>query len=289
MVYDADMSSPPSAAYSPTVRRKRLSRELIALREKSGLTPAQVAAHFDRDRNWINRIENGTRKRPHIAEIASLLDLYGVTEESAPEQRAAVLELTRQARQRGWWDRYGDVLDTEGYVGLEVEASLISTYQPQVLPGLLQTADYTAESARAAINPSAEVDRVIHTRAERQKILTRGDPPRVWAVIDEAVLARGASESVMRAQIARLIELSELPNVTIQILPFSAGMHAGMHGPFVLLEFPEDTPVVFLESRRNSIYLEDPGIVDEYRTILGHIQTSALTAVESANHLKRLI
>ncbi|MET9712573.1 helix-turn-helix domain-containing protein [Nocardiopsis alba] len=283
------MSSPPSAAYSPTVRRKRLSRELIALREKSGLTPAQVAAHFDRDRNWINRIENGTRKRPHIAEIASLLDLYGVTEESAPEQRAAVLELTRQARQRGWWDRYGDVLDTEGYVGLEVEASLISTYQPQVLPGLLQTADYTAESARAAINPSAEVDRVIHTRAERQKILTRGDPPRVWAVIDEAVLARGASESVMRAQIARLIELSELPNVTIQILPFSAGMHAGMHGPFVLLEFPEDTPVVFLESRRNSIYLEDPGIVDEYRTILGHIQTSALTAVESANHLKRLI
>lgn len=290
MVYDADMSSPPSAAYSPTVRRKRLSRELIALREKAGLTPAQVAASHHRDRNWINRIENGTRKRPHIAEVASLLDLYGVTEESAPEQRAAVLELTRQARQRGWWDRYGDVLDTEGYVGLEVEASRISTYQPQVLPGLLQTADYTAESARAAINPPAEVDRVIHTRAERQKILTRGEaPPRVWAVIDEAVLARGASESVMRAQIERLVELSELPNVTIQILPFSSGLHAGMHGPFVLLEFPADTPVVFLESMRNSLYLEEPGIVDEYRTILGHIQTSALTAVESVDHLKRLI
>lgn len=291
MVYHADMSSSPPT-YSPTVRRRRLSRELITLREKAGLTPGQVAEHFERDRNWIDRIENGSRKRPYVDEVTSLLDHYGITENKAPEHREAILQLTRQARTKGWWAKYGDVLDTEGYVGLEVEASLISTYQPLVIPGLFQTPDYTAASARAAINTTAEVDRLVHTRSQRQQILTRDDhPPRVWAVIDEAALARGAHDQVMHAQIARLIELSELRNVTIQVLPFDAGFHAGMSGPFVILDFPvpTDPSVVYLESRHDSLYLEEAEVVDEYRTILGHIQTAALSPADSVTHLKQLI
>lgn len=282
-----DMSSSPPT-YSPTVRRRRLSRELITLRESKGLTIDQVVKHFERARDWLGRIENGHRKRPFIAEIASLLDFYDVD----PERREAILELTRQARAKGWWAKYGDVLDTEGYVGLEVEASAIATWQPQVIPGLFQTADYAAASARAAINTTAEVDRLVHTRIQRQQILTREEnPPRVWAVIDEAVLARGASTPVMRSQIAHLIELSELRTVTIQVLPFTAGFHAGMHGPFVILDFPvsTDPPVVYLESRHDSLYLEEGEVVDEYRTILGHIQASALTPAESITHLETLI
>lgn len=291
MVYHADMSSSPPS-YSPTVRRRRLSRELITLREKAELTPGQVAAHFERDRNWLDRIENGHRKRPYVDEVASLLDLYGITTDKAPEHREAVLALVRQARSKGWWAKYGDVLDTEGYVGLEVEASLVSTFQPQVIPGLFQTSDYTAASARAAINTTSEVDRLVHTRAQRQKILTRDErPPRVWAVIDEAALARGADQYVMREQIAHLIDLSEMHNVTIQVLPFDAGFHAGMSGPFVILDFPvpSDPSVVYLESRHDSLYLEETEVVDEYRTAFGHIQTAALSPANSITHLKTLI
>lgn len=286
MVYDASMSSPPT--YSPTVRRRRLSRELITLRETAGLTPGQVADHFERDHNWLNRIESGHRKRPYVDEVASLLDHYGVD----PQRREAILELVRQARTKGWWAKYGDVLDTEGYVGLEVEASAITTYQPQVIPGLLQTPDYAAASARAAINSIPEVERLVHTRTQRQQILTRTDrTPLVWAIIDEAVLARGANDQVMRDQITHLIRMSELRNVTIQLLPFTAGFHAGMSGPFVILDFPvpTDPSVVYLESRHDSLYLEDPAVISEYRTILGHIQASALTATESVAHLERLI
>lgn len=291
MVYHAGMSSSPPS-YSPTVRRRRLSRELITLREKAGLTPGQVADHFERDRNWLDRIENGHRKRPYVDEIASLLDHYGLSAEKDPERRQAVLELVRQARTKGWWAQYGDVLDTEGYVGLEVEASLISTYQPQVIPGLLQTPDYAAASARAVINTTGEVERLVHTRTQRQQILTRPqNPPRVWAIIDEAALARGAEEKVMRAQIAHLIHLSKLSNLTIQVIPFTAGLHAGLSGPFVILDFPvpTDPSVVYLESRHDSLYLEEVEVVDEYRTILGHIQAAALTPADSVTHLKQMI
>lgn len=288
MVYHADMSSSPPT-YSPTVRRRRLSRELITLREKIGLTPGQVAEHFERDRNWLDRIENGSRKRPYVDEVASLLDLYGITADKAPEHREAVLELVRQARSKGWWAQYGDVLD--GYVGLEVEASLISTFQPQVIPGLLQTPDYAAASARATINTTDDVERTVQGRIERQRILERDRPPRLWAVIDEAVLTRGSDNTMMHNQIAHLIQVSERRNITIQVLPFRAGLHAGLAGPFVLLDFPipADPSLVYLESRHDSLYLEGTEVVDEYRTIFGHIQTAALSPADSIAHLERLI
>src|SRR5699024_2620017 len=126
----------------------------------------------------------------------------------------------------------------------------------------------------------------------RQQILTRNEhPPRVWTIIDEAALARGAHDQVMRTQIARLVQLSELRNVTIQVLTFDAGFHAGMSGPFVILDFPvpADPSVVYLESRHASLYREEPEVVDEYRTILGHIQTTALSPADSVTHLQKLI
>lgn len=290
VAYHGGMSSSPTLPYSPTVRRRRLSAELIALRKEYGASPEQIAKMLERDRYWLARIENGDRKRPHVAEIEQLLDIYGVTAQSDPARREAILELVRQSRTKGWWSKYDDVLD--GFVGLEAEASFFTTYQPMVVPGLLQTPAYAAATARAGINTTADVDRIVAARMERQRILYRAErPPRLWAVLDEAVLARAAGSEVMREQIAHLITVSELRTVTIQVLPFDAGWHAGLSGPFVILDFPtpSDPSVVYLESRHDSLYLEEPEVLDEYRTIAGHVQASALTAAESVAYLRRMI
>ncbi|WP_435111366.1 helix-turn-helix domain-containing protein [Nocardiopsis synnemataformans] len=279
------MSSTES--FSPTVRRRRLSAELIALREKAQLTLEQAAAKLEWSRAKIANIETGKRKRPYVTDVELLLNIYGVTDEAHIE---AFRDLTRQARTQGWWTKYGDLLDA--YTGFEAEASSISTYQPNVIPGLLQTPDYAAASARAAINSSDDVERIVDARMRRQQILKTARPPRLWSVIDEAVIARGAGTKVMREQIQHLVEMAERhTNITVQLLPFSAGLHAGASGPFVILDFPvaADPSLVYLETRHDGLYLEEPEVIADYRTVLGHVQGAALSPAESVTHLTSLI
>lgn len=281
----------PSGDYSPTIRRRRLSEELKRLRAAKGLTLEQAAEKLEWSRAKIANIETGKRLRPYVTDIELLLNIYDVTDQ---RQRAALLDLTRQSRAKGWWTAYGDLL-AGAYVGLEAEASSIATYQVGAIPGLLQTAGYAAASARAALNSPDDIDRIVDARMRRQQILDREDPPRVWAIIDEATLARTATADdpeVMRDQVRHLLACAEGANtITIQVLPFSKGLHAGTGGPFVLLDFPNpaDRPIVYLETRNDGLYLEKTAEIADYRDVLDHLQGTALSPAESITHLTRLL
>src|SRR6266540_3780358 len=206
----------------------------------------------------------GSTGRPTVLRImlgAQLRSLYGIIHQ---DERAALLALARQANTPGWWQRDGDILPSwfQTYLGLEEAAALIRTYEVQFVPGLLQTEDY----ARAVIthgNPAApaeEIERRVSLRMKRQQLLTRSDaPPQLWAVVDEGALRRRmGSPAVMGAQLERLIKVSELPNVTLQVLPFHAGAHAAEAGAFTILRFPEpDLPdVVYIEQLTGALYLD---------------------------------
>lgn len=279
----------PTGDFSPTIRRRRLSEELKQLRAASGFTLEQAAQKLEWSRAKIANIETGKRLRPYVTDIALLLDVYNVTD---TKRREALFELTRQSRVKGWWTRYSDFAGA--YFGFEAEASSIATYQVGAIPGLLQTPEYTAASALAALTPSADIERVVAARERRQQILKRENPPRLWAIIDEAALTRPASASepeVMKGQIQHLLTATEQSNITVQVLPFATGLHAGTGGPFVLLDFPDpvDRPIVYLETRHDGLYLETPDQIADYRDVLDHLQGTALSPAESSHHLTRLI
>ncbi len=277
--------------YSPTVRRRRLSAVLRQLRHDHGLTLDDASEALEWSRGRLAHMEGNKWTRPDLGNIRQLLDLYKVKGEA---EREAILELARQSRKRGWWAKFNDVFGTDSLVGFESEASTVSTWQPVVVPGLLQTEDYAAASARATLTrPAAEVTRIVEARMTRQEVLGGDQRPTVWAVIDESVLRRLPDGKVAHDQLQHLINLSEDPDndVTIQVLPFAAGLHPGISGPFVLMDFQEhlDLPLVFLESRTDGLFLEEPDEVQEYRVVFGHLQVTALSQAESLRTMKKML
>lgn len=266
---------------SPTVRGRRLRYELRQLREQRGLTIEQVAWRSGGD--WtpsaISRWETGDRRiRP--ADLRLLLEVYEVPD----EQREVLLTLAREARQRGWWQSYrSDAVPDwfQVYLGLEAEAASLREYASELVPGLFQTGDYYRAFMRAA--PAAGDDEAIEqkiaVRMERQERLATDDPPACWAVLNEAVIRRvvGGPE-VMRDQLKHIIELASRPNVSVQVLPFTAGAHPAMDGSFIILGFPEapDPDVVYLESQTGSLYLEKPAEVGRYQAMFNHLVAKAL-------------
>jgi hypothetical protein len=207
-----------------------------------------------------------------IRDVADLLTLYGVTEES---EREPLLALVGRANITGWWHNYNDVLPSwfETYVGLEESATVIRNYEVQFVPGLLQSEGYARAVVRLGF-PSAseeELERRVRLRLARQRLLHGVEPPHVWAVLDEAVLRRslGGAE-VMRGQIDHLVEALDLPNVTVQIVPFSVGGHAAAGGPFSILRFSQqDLPdVVYMEQLTSAVYLEKREEVDSYLEVM---------------------
>ena len=226
-----------AARLSPTARQRRLMAELIRLREGSGLSRAQVAERVGATDSTLWRYETGAT-RPKPGDVAILLDVYGIH----GAEREELIEMAKHARKRGWWHRHRQSLKPgfDSYIGLEAAASVVRTFQTLVVPGILQTEGY----ARAIIEQTAitsvpdQVDEKVLVRLSRQELLTREDDPlQVVAVLDEAVLHRqvGGPE-VMSEQIRHLLELTRRPNVTIRVVPFTQGAHAGMDGPFYLLE-----------------------------------------------------
>ncbi len=214
-----------AADAGPTVRRMLLGAQLRRLREAKGLSRDQAGWHIRASESKISRMELG-RVSFKERDVADLLTLYGIVDE---DERSALLTLARQANSPGWWHAYGDLLPTwfQSFPGLESAASVIRTYEVQLVPGLLQTADY----ARAVIQlrhdrtDDSEIDRRVQLRLTRQDVLNRRPhPPRLWAVVDEAVLRRAiGGPRVMRAQIQHLIDVCERPNVQLQIVPFEVG------------------------------------------------------------------
>lgn len=277
---------------SPTVRRRRLRYELRRLRDEHGMTIEQVqeASGGDIKAPSISRWENGERSvRP--TDLRLLLDIYQVH----GERREALLTLSRQAKGRGWWQSYASAIPEwfQVYVGLEAEASSVHVYESELVDGLLQTANYYRaflRTAPAAVD-QAEAERKIEVRLARQQRLTGDDPPEYWAVLNEAVVRRvvGGAEA-MREQLDHITEMSNLPHVNVQVLPFSAGVHPAMDGAFRILGFPEaaDPDVAYLENQAGSLYLEEEPEIDRYARMFSHLIAKALDPEESRRMIARI-
>ncbi|MFD8498709.1 helix-turn-helix domain-containing protein [Amycolatopsis sp. NPDC059657] len=268
----------------PTVRRRRLASELRRLREAAELTIDEVGDKLECSASKVSRIETG-----HVGvtprDARDMLELYGI---SGDEQEALV-QLSREARKRGWWHAYNEVF-TGTFVGLEADASSLRAFQALLVPGLLQTERY-ARAVIRAMRPDAdevEIKRRVAARMARQELLTDPAPPEYWAVIDEAVLHRtvGGPE-VMAEQLYRMVSVAKMPHVTIQVVPFGAGAHPGMEGPFLILGFPEqaDPDVVYVDSTSTGLYLEMPPDVRRYSLMFDHLRAAALKPDDSLHQI----
>lgn len=274
---------------SPIVRRRRLASELRRLREGVHLTGGQAAKRIKWSTSKISRLETA-QIVPHEGDIRTLLDLYGVV----GDERERLLELARDAAKTGWWETYGDTLSEvlSTYIGLEAEAASAWTWQPVVVPGLLQTADYSRAVTRPfqpiAALPSGQIEGQTQARLTRQAILTRDDPLVFSAVIDESVLYRRFGDnSVMRAQLAQIIELARLPNVTVRVLRLD-GSHPTGAGSFVLLKFQRIDhleaiypDVVYVDCLSGSFYEEEETETYRYEASYDGMTKSALDPDES--------
>ncbi|GAA5177668.1 helix-turn-helix transcriptional regulator [Rugosimonospora acidiphila] len=265
---------------SPTVRRRRIARELRQLRERNGLTLDQAARQLDMSKSNLSRIENaqiGIKPR----DVRAALALYQVSNADAE----ALIEIARGAQQRGWWHNYSDVLPEwfEFYVGLEAEASAMRTYEAESVPGLLQTEAY-ARAMFLLTAGDSELDRKVAARIQRQEILRQDSPVAVSAVLNEAVLMRPVGGStVMSEQLRQLADLAELPNVTIQVLPMSAGGHPAMTTPYVILSFADapDESIVYLDNLTYGQALEEPEHVGGYSIVHQRLCSMALDPDDS--------
>jgi transcriptional regulator with XRE-family HTH domain len=274
--------------HSPTMRRRRLAAELRRLREAAGLTQEDVAGRLEWDASKLSRIEN--RQVGIIArDLRKLLDMYGMADD---DQREGYFAMAREGKQRAWWQSYGDVIPSEygTLIGLETEAATISNYEQELIPGLLQTADYARAVIRAfrPDDTADEVTRRVEVRQARQEVFAREDPPRLWAVISEAVLRRAVGgPAVMAAQLRALASERDRAVVTVQVLPFSAGEHPAMAGSFVILDFPDPEPgAVYLENASSALYLERVTDVQRYAGMFRFVQAAALGPKESRDMLQ---
>jgi transcriptional regulator with XRE-family HTH domain len=280
------------SAGGPTVLRRLLGAQLRRLRERQGITREEAGYAIRASGSKMSRLELG-RVGFKERDVADLLTLYGVNDET---DRDTLLGLAQDANSPGWWHRYGDVLPGwfETYVGLEEAAALIRTYELQFVPGLLQTEDY----ARAVISlgnssaPAEEIEQRVSLRITRQKLLARGDAPRLWAVVDEAALRRPiGGRDVMRGQIERLIEATKLPGVILQVLPFRVGGHTAEAGAFTILRFPEsDLPdVVYVEQLTSALYLDRRDDVDAYMEAMERLCVVSAPPDNTAEILSRIL
>ncbi|MEV6010485.1 helix-turn-helix transcriptional regulator [Streptomyces sp. NPDC051976] len=278
------MSEPRSA---PTVLQMVLGRRLQDLRVHAGLTAQDVGRSLRQAHTTVTRMERAETALKWVT-VKAMLELYGVGE----AERAEFLTLTEQANVPGWWQGYRDALPSwfGVHVSLETSATHIRGYEPHVVPGLLQTEEY-AHDVLAVGFPrvsAQELKRRVALRMERQAVLTRPDAPQFWVVMDETVLRRPAgSPQVMRRQIDRLLEATELPNVTLQVHPFTAGLHSGAFGPFTLFRFAmqEIPDVVCTDSLSSAAYSEDRVEVALYREVLDRMCTQAMPKGRIRNFL----
>ena len=273
-----------------TVPRRQLGRYLRDLRNRSRLTVRAAAERFEWSEAKIWRIETGQTSLRSL-DVETMCRIYG-----APgDLTEALMGLAKETKARGWWHSQGDVIpeDFNVYIGLEEAAARFAWYESELVPGLLQTEDY-ARTLIQVDNPGVddvEIERRVHVRIARQALLTRAtDPPVLEVAINEAVLRRPVGGAqVLTGQLRRLHEVSALPNVSIRVVPFAAGLHHGiMSGPFVILTFPRngngqeaEPPTVYAESLTGALYLDKPREIARYAAAFTNIWESSLDETAS--------
>jgi transcriptional regulator with XRE-family HTH domain len=286
---DADQEEPAAEA---TVLRMLLGAQLRRLREAAGISAGKAGYEIRASRSKISRMETG-RVGFKLRDIQDLLTLYGVLDE---KQQARVMALAGRSREPEWWTRYNDVLPDwfESYLGLESAATSIRSFETQFVPGLFQTEDYARAVTRLGhqTEPEPEIERRVGLRLKRQDLLSRARPPRIWVVMDEAVLRRPiGGAAVMRAQLFRLADVAELPGVRLQVVPFARGGHAAASGSFSILRFEEpDLPdVVYMEQLTSAVYLDQRTDVEHYLEVVDQLSSEALTPAATVLFIEQVI
>ncbi|MCX4805759.1 helix-turn-helix domain-containing protein [Streptomyces sp. NBC_01214] len=276
-----------------TVLGRQLGDELRRLREAANLTTADAAEALDCTKGKISRIENG-RVTVRLPDLTAMLQAYGATDGEVLPRLSTLAKKANRRRRESWWNQYGPVLaDTyRDFIALEAIAGSIRTFQAQLIPGLLQTPDYVRAVTVASQQwqTGDEIEKFVQVRLARQDRLTDESPLQLWAVLSESVLLQQVGgPHVMHAQLEHLLTASELPNVTVQVLPFSRGAHASMFGPYVVLGFREEgaLDVVLADNPTGSIWFEREAEVARYQDLFDAARTSALSPVESRTVIQR--
>ena len=277
-----------TARQGPTFRRRRLGAELRRLRDEAGLTIERVAKSLECSESKVSRIENG-QVGASPRDVRDMAELYGL----GSQQREALVQLAREARLKGWWQAYGDVPVVPAYVGLEDTVTAFRMYAALLVPGLLQTSAYASAVIRILHQDldTEQLERWVELRMNRQRLLSRDDSPTLWAILDEAVLRRPVGgPGVMREQLRVLGDAATRPNITLQVLPFTSGEHAGMDGGFTIFGFSQSaaSDVVNLDNTTGDLILEEPGDVEQYNQVFERLRSVALEPADSIALFDRL-
>ncbi|HEU0089372.1 MAG TPA: helix-turn-helix transcriptional regulator [Pseudonocardiaceae bacterium] len=270
-----------------SIRSRQVAARLRELREQAGLSGAEVAKRMGMSASKISRIETGNSGL-QIEDVAALLGLYQVP----ASVRDDLLDLVRRSEERGWWTRQPGLPQLwRSLIDFEAKATRIQNYEALFVPGLLQTAEYT-RAIIAGVAPTvseAELDNLVAARMARQAVLTRSRAPQFFAVVDEGALRRPIGQAgVMYRQLQHLLSAAEQPHVTLRVVPLVAGAHAGLRGPFVILEFTEEPALVFMENHGTGLFLEEEADLAAYRVALGNILHAALAPAATAELITQL-
>ncbi len=272
----------------PSVRSRRLAITLRKLRRATGMTGADVAKSVDMSGSKISRVESA-ESGIYLDDVEKLLDFYGVTK----KQRVYLLDLARHAEQLGLLRINNTNLpeDWQTWADFEDEAGSLLHFQPLVIPGLLQTAEYARTLIKATGHglTDDQVDALVASRIARQGLLNRANPLRFHVIIDQSAVERPFGGPGAHArQVRHLADISELDNVTVQVLPTAAGLNAGLNGPFVILEYDDDPSLVLLENKISSIFLDEPEQIEVFEAMWSDLRELALGSGETVEFLKRL-
>ncbi|MEU5552853.1 helix-turn-helix transcriptional regulator [Micromonospora sp. NPDC047793] len=276
----------------PTVRLRRLAAELRGLRTGAGLTREEVSEQTGINPATLYRIETA-KVRPQRRTLMAMLDTYGVTDE---DKRSELIALSRQAAQLGWLQAYESELPElyTTYISFKAEARSVRNYESLFVPGLLQTESYAREVIRAGLPLATEEDirARVEARLQRQESLRKKGPIRLWAILDEAVLHRQVgSAEVTTGQLETLVASAAQPHITLQVIPFASGAHAGMPGSFVVMDFPDpaDPALVYIDSMAGDLFLEREADVRRFAVTFEHLQATALDPSSSIKAIEAQI
>ena len=276
----------------PTIRRRRLGAELRRLREAHSFKLDEVADRLGLAPSTLSRIETG--KAPtKSAYLTAMLEMYEVED---PGTRTVLVDMAREGHRKGWWSIYDDILPSGFgiYVGLEAEASGLRGYESDVIHGLLQTTGYALTVLRE-LRPKdtgEQVRRLVDLRMQRQRLLDQDPPLKAWIILDKGAIRRTiGGTAIMRHQLEHLITAGQRPNVTVQVLAFECGAHAGLTGPFAILEFPErtDPDIAYAESLGGLIYLEKDRDVRSCAEAFDRMRAAALSPGASAELIQQVL